>query len=415
MKLKTYIRSMARSVQRGRLYARVTWYLENRSARNALSKDAAPTYDLAVLASDGRGNIGDQAMLEAIWEHFPGRILIIAESATAVQLPKTEEHRVFVTLVPGALSAFSLLRGRRRRQLWALLAQCRGIGVIGADVMDGLYSPSASIVRASIVAAAQKHGLSSRIFGFSWSDTPTMGAVWALQNAAARGVRILPRDPISRKRLDSNGVQPTIPSADLVFAETSVREVIDVDTTEPYALINASGLIAQGKDLTQDYLRLIEHVRHLGLKPVLLPHVLRDLDDDLAALRRIYEAADPKPVLISRQLAPQEIRFLASHAAFVVTGRMHLSIMSLNMGAAPFTLATVGKVEGLFELVAAPELVLSPTPGFSRHLIQAVPDVRTLELLSTRISPHLSAVRRLSQENFAGLPASPIITLSEDN
>ncbi len=402
-RLLSRVRNVA---ERSEVFRAFAWMTEELAARRSVGRCGQVRYELAILGSDGRGNIGDQAMLEAVWETVAGPLVILVESPQAVVIPEAQRSRIEVLVVPGLLTRPPLLRWQQSRLVWAALRSAKRFVVIGADVMDGVYSPGASVIRLTLAGLAQKHGIPSRILGFSWSERPTHTAVRGLRVAAASGVLTLPRDPQSRRRLGRHKI-PTTQSADLVFSAvhaTLPPEVQDA-SGRPYALINASGLIAQRVDLIDDYVRLVDIVRQSGLEPLLVPHVLRVGDDDLHVLRRVQARLELKTRLIERQLTPSEVRGLARHGALTITGRMHLAIMSMNMGAVPITLSTVGKVDGLYDLVGLPELVLEPVRGFS-HEIEALLVGDALGRIKTwkqQIDARLPSVRSLAQENFRGL------------
>ena len=381
-----------------------------RARRQGASTAGGPLH--LVLAAPGEGNIGDQALLEALLERDAD-----AEDAYGFGAPPPSRP---APLGPGVslLHPPHLLYGsgeRHRasvRAFGAALARSTHLSVVGADVMDGGYSLPASVRRASFAAAAARAGLDARVIGFSWKASPRPAAVRELRRAGRSGVRLLARDPLSADRLERDGVRGVTRVADVVFTarsvDTSAADRLLDRVTAPVALVNASGLIARGPDLADDYAVLVRALRSRGLHVVLLPHVLRAGTDDLAACRRVAERLAPgEAQLVEELLTPAQVRGLAHRAAVTVTGRMHLSVMSMMAGVPAVTLATQGKVEGLVQLFGVPELAVEPAHGFSALVVPLV-DAALPEGSPLRASVRgaLPRVEALAELNLVGL--SPV-------
>ncbi|MET1017301.1 MAG: polysaccharide pyruvyl transferase family protein, partial [Leifsonia flava] len=138
---------------------------------------------------------------------------------------------------------------------------------------------------------------------------------------------------------------------------------------------------------------------------VILPHVIKDLSDDLVACRAVAEVvAGPDVTFVEELLPPAQIRALAAQATVTVTGRMHLSIMSLMGGTPAVTMATQGKVEGLMELIGAPELCVSPAGDFAGPVIASLAHVMPPSSATrAAIAAGLPRVIELARANTAGL------------
>lgn len=400
------IRAAERAFESTRAYARATYFFE-RVALQASARPGGPSRShLVVVASEGRGNIGDQAMLEAVVAKWHGPIVVIADHPEAVQHGWAAAN-VRVEVIRGVLSRRIVLRNAAARRFWGIVRGAESLVVIGADVMDGVYSPRISVLRSTIASLAASIGVDSRVVGFSWSSSATRGARDALTRAARSGARLYPRDPLSYERVDAERIGPTSLVTDVVFSSSSAtdpRELSEyLSAGGRLVLINASGLIARSVDLRPDYVRIVQAIRDWGLLPVLVPHVIRQGDDDLAVLRDIREASGDAAYLIERQLSPSEIRGLAAKAEFVITGRMHLAIMSMSVGVVPLTLSTVGKVEGLYSLIQLPSLVLQPTVGFSDSVLDSLNMYRgDFGQLAETLQANLHRVRSLAEVNFDG-------------
>lgn len=361
-----------------------------------------------VLAAPGSGNIGDQALLEALLENCGGPTTLVVSGTEPPRLPAGPADRVDCLLLPDLVYGTGAAHRTAAARFGRELAGAAHLSVIGADVMDGRYSLPASVRRASLAAVAARSGVDTRVVGFSWSDRARLGARRALTAAGRAGVRLLARDPVSAQRLRAAGVPGVEDAADVVFAARTTddgpaREFL-AGVTAPVALVNVSGLLAARLDQTADYVRVVEALRAQGLHVLLLPHVSRPTGDDVLACARVAERTGAD--VVDRLLEPAQVRGLTARAAVTVTGRMHLAVMSLLHGVPAVTLATQGKVEGLMRLVGVPELCVEPRPGFADDVVATLHDVLPAgSPARAAIAAALPGVVELARRNLAGLPA----------
>jgi colanic acid/amylovoran biosynthesis protein len=365
-----------------------------------------------LVAPPGAGNVGDFALVEAFIENVPGQIIVIAQSSTNFPLVTRFGDRVRIVAMPGLLYGNQLRHLADIAKLSKLLKKAVSLSVIGADVMDGAYNPVASVRRSNVASLARTLGLDSRVLGFSWNGKAVPAARKALIQAGRRGVRVFLRDPISHSRAEADGLGNITLAADIVFASTlpTPQEVTAILGEQglkksDYAVVNVSGLIANDLDQTAEFVHVVKHLRALGKKVVLLPHVSKPRVDDVVACQKVYDAVqNDDGVVMSRLLTPTEVRALASEAFIVVTGRMHLSVMSLMTGTTPVTLTTQGKVEGLMQMFGREDLTIEPTVGLGARVTSVidalVPDLKNLRRdLLTRSAQ----VRQVAKKNFEGI------------
>lgn len=358
-----------------------------------------------VMLPAGGGNIGDQAMFEAYLANTPGDVVAVMRSADAYAVPEEDGARVRVLTAP-RLSA-GTLRGRWG-EVSALARELRGaraFSVIGADIMDGGYDRAEAVTRAELLRLARRLGASAQVLGFSWGADADPAAARALARAA-REARLFVRDPVSAQRLAGAGV-PVVESADLVFTTERERAPADVAGwwerhPDPVVVVNLSGLIERRIDLVPEFARLIDRLTAEGTRVALLPHCVREGDDDLAVCRRAAAATTraDRVLLVERALRPAEVRWVAGRAAAVVTGRMHLSILALTQGTPVVVLRTRGKVEGLARMFGVERYALDPVPGIGDEVGRALAAARDDTTLSARISARLPEVRALARRPF---------------
>ena len=374
------------------------------------TRPGRPPGETAVLiAPPGRGNIGDQALVEAFVEALSSPVIVVVRAAEDIDVPPHLAERMSILPLPALIYGTAIGRGRDARKLAVALRGAGSISIVGADIMDGAYVPRASVNRASLGERLAVLGWPVRVIGFSWNSAPLPSALAALVRADAAGVRLLVRDPLSaaRARADGLSVRDT---ADVVFLATSKDDSIIHELTqgEPYALVNASGLVGADDGLLAQYDGIIGALRERGLRVIVLPHVSRPGADDLPLCTAISERAQtaegPAVTLVPRLLTPPQVRGLAGSATVVVTGRMHLAVMSLMSGTPAITVSTQGKVEGLMDLFDAPQFCVEPGPQLGADVIERLAAVLA-DPAATRahLIERLPAVEMLAQENVEGL------------
>ena len=385
-----------------------------RRARAAVEGDGTAAL---LLAPPGGGNIGDQAMVESFLENTPGPVRIILRRETDIVVSARFAERVEIVPIPALVYGDGRAHRDALREYRRVLASASSFRVVGADIMDGAYNLRASARRATLAYLAATAGVPSAVLGFSWNTRPERAALRALTRASQAGVRLMLRDPLSAERARADGLQNVELVADTVFAATSssaavVDSLLGADPA-PYAVVNASGLVARGGDQATAYARIVAALRAAGLTVVLLPHVVRSSADDLVACRAVVDAVVDATgtadgvILVDRVIAPGEVRGLCARATVVVTGRMHLAIQSMWSGVPAITLSTQGKVEGLMAAFGVEDLCVTPGPGLADRILPLLDDVLARRAdFAMRIGTALPSIVELARRNFTDAPAS---------
>ncbi len=366
-----------------------------------------PAYTL-LIAPPGGGNIGDQAMVECFLENTPGQIIIICRTPIDISIPAEHNQRTHLVALPGLIYGHLPNHLSSMQHFLRLLRRAESVAITGADIMDGAYNWHASSNRANLAWLAAQTGVPVRILGFSWNGHAHPHALHALKRASAAGVQLCLRDPLSAERARADGLANVSEVADMVFAARTVdldaasRLLGSLPAGSRYALVNASGLLGSGHQQVEEYRQVIRELQRHGLHVVLLPHVSRPGGDDLLLCRQIHQALDdPALLLIDHLPCPATIRGLTAGATLVVTGRMHLAIMSLYHAVPAITLATQGKVEGLMRLFGAECLCVDPQPGFGQSVIAITRQVLSHpEDLRQHLRSKLPEVRAMARRNF---------------
>ncbi len=386
---------------------------EDRAARRgavAASEVAEPGHIL--LAPPGAGNIGDRAMTEAFLASVNGPVTLIVRRASDLpDLPSRDSGPVNVMVAPGLLYGLPWQHVRDARRFRALLPRARSVSVIGADIMDGAYWESPSVRRFRLALIAAEAGVDARVLGFSWNARPTAAARRAMVRASA-AVRLLPRDPASAERLERDGAVNVVPTADIAFL-TPRRPIEDLELDawvtarvregRRLVLLNSNGLIESDADTVRIYREFIREAP-ADVVFVAVAHVSRGTPSDIELAETLGRDVDDGDRLYVQRslLRPGEVAELAAQAHLVVTGRMHLTILSTTVGTPVITVAYQGKVAGLYrELGTDTWLEAEDARDRLAGLIRAtLPDAERLREALAAVVPRL--VRRAAL-NVEGL------------
>ncbi|NMM88408.1 hypothetical protein B2J88_29340 [Rhodococcus sp. SRB_17] len=341
------------------------------------------TVECLIIAPPGRGNIGDQALLESALDNTPGSAVVMVMDREDFALPARYRGRVEFVESRNLLSGNPVLRWIDYFRFLLAARAAKNVWLIGADIMDGGYSSLSSIVRFSAVRGAAKVGARTRVLGFSWNAHPKPSAVWSAQRASA-DVELWVRDPVSYDRLTKDGVEGVQLCADIVFArdctsgeDSDASAWIDARRSQgkKVVVVNCSGLIGEDDGKLAQYSHLLDWLIEHSWSIVFVPHVMRPGNDDLELIRVVSRGRDDDEIfVVARLLSPDAIHSLVSRVDAVVTGRMHLAVLSVLGGVIPITLTTQGKVEGLYRLLGCENLCIEPVSDFGQRITDVFDD-----------------------------------------
>jgi colanic acid/amylovoran biosynthesis protein len=356
------------------------------------------------------GNIGDQAMLESFLVNTTLPVTLLVQFEDGHEIPAEALDRVSRVVIPDLFGTRPWVRRRVRRTVASLIAQHSTVSVIGADVMDGSCGAVEPAIRFGMLCMSNELGTANRVLGFSWRGTPPAAVEEALMLSQPRTLLCV-RDPHSLARLQAAGDYNLLQVADMVFTMNDVDGYhriipwLSDQIGRPIVIMNVSGLLAGRGVNTSEYAEIATHLLQRGCSIIILPHVIRSGDDDLPACAELVSQLEPSPHIyfIKELLRPRQVAWLALRASAVLTGRMHLAILSLNQEVPAAVLSTNGKVSGLLDLLGIPELVLDPKPGFAARALKVLDQALDDPSIRTRLSMRLTGVRQLAELNFAGL------------
>lgn len=412
--MKNKLKDLVRAIWRSAPYRGLLLGLDRLAYVTAKPAREERPYTLLLAPPTGE-NIGDQAMFDSAIHNAPGRVVAVTMSDT-YRLPAGEDaERAKVVILPGHIHRPPLVRFGVVRRFASLVKSAEALIAPGADTVDGGHTHG-SLARLSLLRLGTLEGIPTILQGFSWKADAPHTVQKVVAELARRGAQISPRDPVSNRRLHANGVSPTTQVADLAFCYPK-REDLPSDVLRrlealaasdaPIVLLNTSGLINRKHDLMADYGAVIEKLHERGARIVFTPHVDRAWDDDFAMARKVHAAfGKDDDFVIEHLLSPAQVRSLATYATLVVTGRMHLAILSLSQTTPVICLATHGKVEGLFEFFDLPDLVVEPREGCGAKLVERVSHALDEEVaIREQLAAKLPNVIEKSRQNFALLVA----------
>lgn len=398
--------------------ARAVFLADGVLIRFARKHDSASTFECLVVAAPGAGNIGDQALLESTLDNTHGRVVVVVRDGADFVLPARYRDRVSMTVFPHLLYGDPIRRCVDYTRFLRLARGAQEAWLIGADTMDGAYNSLASVTRFSAIFGAAAMGARARVLGFSWNDHPTDSARWSARACDGR-VGIYARDPISHDRLLRDGVVDAQLCADIVFARecgtsegSEASGWIDEQKSRgrKVVVVNCSGLIGNDELKRAEYEYLVGWLQDQSWSIVFVPHVIRPGNDDLALIRAILAGGELRTILaggegdrmfvVDRLLSPDAIHTLVSRVDLVVTGRMHLAVLSILGGIIPITLATQGKVEGLYRMLGCESLCIEPVADFGRTITDTFPQALAANRTFDLEAPLLTELRDLAKSGL---------------
>lgn len=303
--------------------------------------------------------------------------------------------------------------------------------VVGADCMDGYYSPYTSTRLLATGDISARAGINVTVTGFSFNAQPSHCLRYAFDKVDDR-LSINVRDPISHNRF----IRFTKARANLVadaafmllpqYSEktenvqkwvalqrgTSARRVLGFNI-HPMLVRNATdgdvdALCSSASKALSTFLK-----QQPDISCVLLSHDYRGKDGDDRCLEVVFDRLNNE--LGDRVLYPRErftageLKAIAGMMDAVVTGRMHLAIASLGMGVPVAVTTYQDKFQGLLQHFKFEEdLFITPTQllGGDDFLALIGKLVNDCDGLKSHVDQLLPRVSKLSRINVSNLLAS---------
>lgn len=368
------------------------------------------------------GAKGDEAMMQAVIQRLR-KVSPDLEVAVITATPKAQEAAGALGFT--ALDAWSCSMSECISRVEAFGAD--SMIMLGADVMDGYYSPATTARMLLTAEAAARRGVHVSILGFSFNVRPR----WQLRpvfDSLHASIAVNVRDRISYKRFQqfsSRKAQLVADAAFMLVPDTSAQEVQQVSdwanarraNGDVVLGINVHPMLIKGatpEQIAGLVNSTVAALRQLcKSKPVsllLLSHDYRGHDGDDICLEPIAKAlaAELGPRLLYPRtiFTAAQLKALAGCTDGVVSGRMHLAIACFGMERPVAALTYQDKFQGLFAHFEYPERFLLSPQGAAdpAQLTSLMADfVDQLPTLTTLVKQKLPAVTTASALNLVAL------------
>ncbi|MGI5846287.1 MAG: polysaccharide pyruvyl transferase family protein [Alphaproteobacteria bacterium] len=319
------------------------------------------------------GSRGDEAMIEATLEHFPDY-----EVGVVTSTPEATKNVMAKGWIPleswrGPVVLKSIVES-------AEFFAPEYCAVLGADCMDGFYSPEASLILMAIPDILRVRGVKTSLLGFSFNDHPVRKVIRGFGKVDGSFVFNL-RDSASKERFE-------------IFTGRSARLVADVAfllkpdfETEQFHLVSQWKLRLGGKVLAVNLHPMLIHgaskevideqinvlaqvlgqiIHDTNWNILLIPHDFRQEIGDNACLAPLYKYLSKdysqRICHVSDELSAAQIKGIISLADALLTSRMHLGIGALSQGIPVISFQYQGKFQGLLKHFNLPESLILPLP-----------------------------------------------------
>lgn len=304
-------------------------------------------------------------MLESFLRTAPGPVIAIVQHVDTYGLDGFPDDTE-VLHVPGLSLGSPRQHRRALTRFGNALRASRWLAVLGADYLDGSYQLREAIGAWTLLEVAARSGRDSRAVGFSWKRDVSPAVCKAAQRATSAGVTAYVRDPLSVQRALADGLSNVHGVADTAFLSAGPTAQ-ETGCVSRLALVNVSGLIHRNVDLVGEYVMLVEWLVRRGMTVHLIPTSANPSGNDIEACRavreRLHVSIAAQVELMDPIPSPAAILDLARQADFVVTGRMHLAVLSLSVGTPAIALSAHDKMLGMMELLGCADYVVQPGPG----------------------------------------------------
>ena len=295
--------------------------------------------------------------------------------------------------------------------------------VMGADVMDGYYSPIHSlkmIISADLMARC---GVKTIFLGFSFNNQPTSLLKLAFQRLHPK-VKVNLRDSISMTNYQNFTKRVGNLVADTAFLLTpqpvsvafkAVSDWINQQKSldRQIIVINYHSMLFKDRtwmaQLESSVKSSLEEMSsHYKLSWLLLPHDNRISAGDIIAMKNLYTTLTGEQndniFLVSVPPAAVEIKEIMGEIDGVIAGRMHLAIAALGRSKPVMVFSYQGKFSGLLAHFALPNwLELDPIESCQQNFLISRFNQFILELpqLQQQVAAQLPPVKTLALTTFA--------------
>lgn len=331
-------------------------------------------------------NLGDRAMVEMAKSVFSdyavGTIGPMSDFPVASLEDRTRLGNVF-----------------ERRRAFRRILGASSLVVVGADIVDGHWGEANAVKKIRSARIVARNGAEAAIVGFSWNANPSKRALREMRKAVRDGVKLFPRDSLSHQRLKSHGISNFL-STDLAFHFARELRKVSLPLSESRGgktvVMNLSWSAGRHEEQLQAHETIWRELNSHGYKVIWVPTDLEPQVSDLNLINKLPSDILKNSDILTTTDLHKVLGVLAS-ADFVVTGRMHLAILSWVVGTPAIGLEYQGKFEGMFTDMGTPQL-LAKQPSDLMEKVSLTLSQSFRELVSEGIDTLLK--RDLTTQNW---------------
>lgn len=299
--------------------------------------------------------------------------------------------------------------------------------ILGADCMDGYYSPILSLQLLSIHDLCNKTShLHSRLLGFSFNAHPSWLMIRAFKSLSS-DTKLQIRDPLSYERFQKKVNRSAKLVADAAFMlhprpnfplYKTIKKWTDDQRTLGRTIIGLNfhpmlRTYDDPEDIKGDAMLLAKNVeailqKHHNVSFILMPHDDRKGITDNLMLSNIYNYLQKSGQITNQVFYSAEVPRAAQLKALcglidgLISSRMHLAIAALGMKVPVMAATYQDKFEGLFQHFGLDDSYLLDAKQFlsNKMIVTFENFLKELPILKQHISERLTKVQTLSNANF---------------
>lgn len=384
---------------------------------SGLARSADAGRRALVVPSAAWGSLGDLAMMNGTLSAL--RKLAFGRVDVTLDPPTNDEVAPFDHFIGGPRWFYNgdqLTRSNLLRRL----DDYSHVFLIGADCLDGSYSPKSIIRRIDLVAEAIRRGCHGRILGSSFKEEADAQCLEALR-AFPIGSEILARDPISHSRMERAIGRPIGQVADVAFlCPADPHNAIALPVLEWIAhqrrdgrrivALNINALLGRTiEHFAISHRAIVERLIDANVAIVLAPNDARRDQNDEYFLHLATDELLAEASLAFRSLPASNAsatKAVLGAVDMLVTSRMHAAILAAGAGRPAMSFAYQAKFEGFYDLLGLDRssLIFSPADlvknpaSIADQTMAALDQVDTFAAAIQRTAP---TVLELAWRNFS--------------
>lgn len=384
------------------------------------------SHNLVIIPCDPEtvgGSRGDEAMIMAVMQYYKRR-----DTSVRIFIVVTDQDGIdYVERIGGeAICSWNGSYPLKRIYDSVLSVHPHEIVILGADCMDGYYSPFLSLLLLALYDLFKGVGVETYLLGFSFNLHPSSLILKAFRSIRENLIFHL-RDSVSLERFK----QKTSLSCELVadaafllqpdynFPEFSeFQEIVCKQRMAGKQIIgfnfhpmlknkqSPSEIMSYTSSLAQYLVKILD--KHQNIFLLLIPHDARSRLSDTLVLDIVDEYLSKEGYgcryyYNKKVFSAPQLKALCSLLDGLISSRMHLAIAALGQRKPVMAATYQGKFEGLFRHFDLDEnLLLSPEQFISDHFITVFDlFLSNLENIRTKIELKLPDVQKLSEKNLS--------------